>query len=238
MPSRYDAATRAKAVRLVTEHGGDYGSEWEAISTVAGRWGMSSETLRKWLRQAEVDAGDGVTMAAAREIRELRRKNAELEQTVEILKARPRLSSCGRATRDAGDLCVHRRAEGSVRGRFDLPRADRARLCDRPENLLRSGGSAAVEASLVGRHDHRGHGRLFVQELPARPAVRCRVAALVEVHGHRLGKPGPRCRGAPRGQGRGARRRSSPSRHPVRAARWAATPLAAAPCAGWFHRPA
>jgi transposase len=89
MPSKYDAATRAKAVRLVTEHGDDYGSEWEAITTVAGRLGMSSETLRKWVRQAEVDAGDrdGVTTAAAREIRELKRKNAELEQTVEILKA-------------------------------------------------------------------------------------------------------------------------------------------------------
>ena len=50
---------------------------------------MTPETLRRWLRQAEVDAGraEGVTSVAAREIRELKRKNAELEQTVEILKA-------------------------------------------------------------------------------------------------------------------------------------------------------
>ncbi len=50
---------------------------------------MNPETLRKWLRQAEVDAGqvEGTTTAAAREIRELKRKNAELEQTIEILKA-------------------------------------------------------------------------------------------------------------------------------------------------------
>ena len=67
----------------------DYASEWEAIRTVAGRLGMNAETLRKWLRQAEVDTGqaEGTTTAAAREIRELKRKNAELEQTVEILKA-------------------------------------------------------------------------------------------------------------------------------------------------------
>jgi transposase len=50
---------------------------------------MHPETLRKWLRQAEVDAGDidGVTTMAARELRELKRKNAELERTIEILKA-------------------------------------------------------------------------------------------------------------------------------------------------------
>ena len=50
---------------------------------------MSSGTLRKWIRQAEVDKGraPGVTSAESQEIRELRRKNRELEQTIEILKA-------------------------------------------------------------------------------------------------------------------------------------------------------
>jgi transposase len=89
MPKQYDKETRAKAVRLVQDHRSDYASEYEAIRTIASRLGMDPETLRKWLRQAEVDAGqvDGVTTAAAREIRELKRKNAELEQTVAILKA-------------------------------------------------------------------------------------------------------------------------------------------------------
>ena len=50
--------------------------------------GMNPETLRKWLRQAEIDAGtrNGVATTSAREIRELKRKNAELERTIEILK--------------------------------------------------------------------------------------------------------------------------------------------------------
>lgn len=89
MPKMYDADTKAKAVGLVTEHVDDYASEYEAIRTVAGRLGMNPETLRKWLRQTEVDAGEreGTTTAAAREIRQLKRRNAELEQTVEILKA-------------------------------------------------------------------------------------------------------------------------------------------------------
>ena len=50
---------------------------------------MTTETLRRWVRQAQVDAGeaDGTSSVAAREIRELKRKNAELERTIEILKA-------------------------------------------------------------------------------------------------------------------------------------------------------
>ena len=89
MASRYDAETRARAVRLVRDHVGDYDSEFAAIRAVAGRLGMSTEALRRWVRQAEVDAGQsvGVTSESAKEIRELKRKNAELEQTIEILKA-------------------------------------------------------------------------------------------------------------------------------------------------------
>ena len=92
MPSRsggYDAETRAKAGRLVREHVDDYDSLWAAICAVAGRLGMSGETLRKWVRQAEVDAGEapGTTTADAEEIRALKRKCRELEQTIEILKA-------------------------------------------------------------------------------------------------------------------------------------------------------
>jgi len=89
MPSRFDKETRAKAVRLVKDHVADYESEWAAIRVVAARLGTSAETLRKWVRQAEVDAGQapGVPTESAREIRELKRKCAELERTIEVLKA-------------------------------------------------------------------------------------------------------------------------------------------------------
>jgi transposase len=84
--TRYDASTKAKAIRLVREHAGDYRTQWAAITAVSGRLDMSAETLRKWIRQAEVDEGKaaGVTSAESAEIRELRRKNRELEQTIEI----------------------------------------------------------------------------------------------------------------------------------------------------------
>ena len=60
--------------------------EWEAIKTVSRRLGMTAETLRKWIRQAEIGSGEapGMPTDAARQIRELKRKNAERERTVEI----------------------------------------------------------------------------------------------------------------------------------------------------------
>jgi transposase len=90
MPSkRFDENTKVKAVRLVREHADDYDSEWAAMCAISSRLGMTAETLRKWVRQAEVDAGEaaGVSSETARELRELRRKNRELEATIEILKA-------------------------------------------------------------------------------------------------------------------------------------------------------
>ena len=89
MVSKYDPETRAKAVRLVLEHRDDYPSEWAAITAVSKRLGMNAETLRNWIRKQQVDDGarDGVTSETAAEIKALKRRNAELEQTIEILKA-------------------------------------------------------------------------------------------------------------------------------------------------------
>jgi transposase len=89
MPTKYDQDTKAKAVRLVRQHRDEYETEWAAMRAISARLGMSAETLRKWVRQAEIDGGQvaGVSTAESRELRELRKKNRELEQTIEILKA-------------------------------------------------------------------------------------------------------------------------------------------------------
>ena len=68
----------------------DYPSDWPAICAVAEKLGIgTAETLRKWVRQAEVDAGarPGVSSEENAEIKRLKRENAELRRANEILKA-------------------------------------------------------------------------------------------------------------------------------------------------------
>lgn len=90
MPKQYPRELRERAVRLVAEHRGDYETEYAAIKSVAAKLGITTaETLRKWIRQAEVDGGrrPGVTSEESAEIRRLKRENAELRRANEILKA-------------------------------------------------------------------------------------------------------------------------------------------------------
>jgi transposase len=176
MASRYDENTKARAVRLVREHGGDYETEWAAMKAISARLGMSAETLRKWVRQAEVDAGEvaGVPTETARELRELRRKCRELESTKS---SRPQqVSSRGSATRYTADLRIHRRTPAAVRGRTDLPGLGGARRADRPAHLLGASIRGAVETGAVGHHDRRDPGRHLRTrrrwETPAGIAVR------------------------------------------------------------------
>jgi transposase len=75
---------------MVAEVRPDYPSDWPAIVAVAGKLGIgTAETLRKWVRQAEVDAGQrpGVSSEDSAEIKRLKRENAELRRANEILKA-------------------------------------------------------------------------------------------------------------------------------------------------------
>src|SRR5262245_11745249 len=88
--SRYPAELRERAIRLVWEHKGAYASEWAAIESIAAKLGIAApETLRKWVRRAEVDGGQrpGVTTAERERLVQLERENRELRRANEILKA-------------------------------------------------------------------------------------------------------------------------------------------------------
>ena len=87
--ARYPRELRERAVRLVREHRREYPSEWAAISSIAGKLGATPETVRHWVRRAEVDDGrrPGVTTEERERIRQLERANRELRRANEILKA-------------------------------------------------------------------------------------------------------------------------------------------------------
>ena len=87
--TRYPAELRERAVRIVVEHRKEYPSEWAAICSIAEKCGVKPESLRLWLRRAEVDTGQrpGITSQQQERIRELERENRELRRANDILKA-------------------------------------------------------------------------------------------------------------------------------------------------------
>ena len=53
--TKYSPEVRERAVWLVLAHQGEHDSQWSAIVSVSSKLGCTSETLRKWVRQAERD---------------------------------------------------------------------------------------------------------------------------------------------------------------------------------------
>ena len=113
-PKKYPDEVRERAVRMVFEIREQTGQQQGAIARVADRLGINRETLRNWVRQAEVDGGKrpGTSSVDSQRIAELERENRELRRANEILKAA--------ASFFAAELCATRR------------RVDRGRVRDRP----------------------------------------------------------------------------------------------------------
>lgn len=87
---RYPPELRERAVRMVAEIRGEQESEWAAMGRVAELLGVGTpETVRKWVRQSQVDAGAraGTSTQESAEFKRLRRENAELKRANAILKA-------------------------------------------------------------------------------------------------------------------------------------------------------
>jgi hypothetical protein len=83
-----------RAVRLVFEQQPEHPSQWSAIESIAPKIGCKPETLRKWVRRAERDAGTRPGLTTNEHWRS--------------------------STADRSDGDVHRRAPGDVWGRADL----------------------------------------------------------------------------------------------------------------------
>lgn len=87
---RYPPELRERAVRMVAEVRDQHESEWAAMAAVAELLGVGTpESVRKWVRQAQVDTGSraGTTTDESTELKRLKRENAELKRANGILKA-------------------------------------------------------------------------------------------------------------------------------------------------------
>lgn len=79
---RYTQEFRAEAVRLV------HSSPEKPVSQIARELGVSDNSLREWVKQAQIDAGqrEGLSTEEWEELRKLRRENKVLRQERDILK--------------------------------------------------------------------------------------------------------------------------------------------------------
>ena len=86
--SKFPPEVRERAVRLLLEQQGEYGSQWAAMSSIASKMGCTAETLRNWVRQAERDAGKrpGLTSTDQERLKTLEKENFELKRANEILR--------------------------------------------------------------------------------------------------------------------------------------------------------
>ena len=86
--NKFSPEVRARAVRLVQEHRGEYPSLWAAVESIAPKIGCVPQTLLEWVKRAEVDAGErpGTTTAEAQRLKELERENKELRRANDILR--------------------------------------------------------------------------------------------------------------------------------------------------------
>jgi transposase len=85
---RYSPEEKASAVRMVRTLRAELGTEHGTVQRVALRLGYGVESVRMWVKQADVDDGHvaGVTTVEARRVRELEQENRELRRANEILK--------------------------------------------------------------------------------------------------------------------------------------------------------
>ena len=110
--TNYPRELRERAVRMVAQVRPKYPSGWPAICAVAEKLGIgTAETLRMWVRQAEVDAGQraGVTNEESAEIRRPKRRTPSCAGQLVRSSRRRRLSSRRSSTAHGHTREVHRR---------------------------------------------------------------------------------------------------------------------------------
>ena len=109
MLKKIDDELKARAVRLIQDHRGEYASLTAAAAVVAKQIGVGKESVRRWVLQAEIDGGrrQGPTSEELAEIKALKAENRRLREDVEILRGAT-TSSSGNSTPATADHGLHR----------------------------------------------------------------------------------------------------------------------------------
>jgi transposase len=159
----YPPAFRAEAIRLARTSGKPH-------AQIARDLGMTSETLRLWLKQADLDEGqrsDGLTSDEQAELRRLRRENRILREERAILKQAAAHLSGRRPARCGESVRVRRTREGQSHRRHPLPCAGRL-----PRAALGRGANAISRLVLSATRGSLSRSGRFIRRAVARMASR------------------------------------------------------------------
>ncbi|PRY64638.1 transposase [Glaciihabitans tibetensis] len=131
---KYPDELKDRAVRLVLAARDEPGGRRGACARVAQQLGLSPDSLRKWVAQAEIDRGvrPGTTTDDATRLAELEREVRELRRANAILKSASAFFAAELAP-PRSDSRLHRHQQARIRGRADLQGT-----AGRPVELLRS----------------------------------------------------------------------------------------------------
>ena len=152
--------------------------------SLAREFEPAEQTIRNWIRQADLDEGlrsDGLTTEARKEMRELKREVKRLRMERDILK-KPRPGSRGRADRSPAGVCVHEGAPGHLPACGHVPGAG---------SLLQRVLRLAAASALGGgrRRDAELKGRIVAHWIESRETYGCpRIHAALLAEGHRVSR--------------------------------------------------
>ena len=109
MSKKYPAEVRDRAVAIGVDRLSEYPSVYAACKALAPKLDVGPDSLRRWVVQSQVDAGQkgGPTTDELEELKRLRAENRDLKEANEILKAAPIFLISGSSTLAAADLLVH-----------------------------------------------------------------------------------------------------------------------------------
>lgn len=165
---RYSPEEKAAAVRMVRTLRAELGTSLGTVARVANQLGYGVESVRSWVRQADIDEGvaPGMTTAESARVKQLEQENRELKRANEILKRAASFFSGGARAANTRNSRLHRRQPGGVRGRAHLHRTAQRRSVGGPEHLLRHQDPATAGAGSPRRRAGTGAAQALGGQLP------------------------------------------------------------------------